>query len=241
MKCGVIILAAGKGTRMKSDLPKVANKIAGKPMICYPVEIVRSMGASPICVVLGYRAEVVKRLIEDKDITFAIQEKQLGTAHAAAQAEGIFEGFDGPVMILYGDVPMITKKLLINLLDVYRTTSSTITVLSTMLDNPAGYGRVIKENDRLRIVEERDATDEEKKHKEINAGMYIVDSKFLFSTLPLIKQDNEQREYYLTDIVKLACENGKRVTTYCEKQSELVLGVNSSAELAIAEKLFADR
>ena len=207
-----LVLAAGKGTRMKSELVKVMHPLAGHPMITWPVDAAREVGAAKVGVVVGHQAEKVREYYSsDSDISFAVQLEQLGTGHAVASARSLFSGAAGTVLILCGDVPLIRPETLHAMLGAHRARQATITVLTTHVDNPCGYGRVITRADGriLRIVEEKDATDEERKITEINSGIYCVEAAYLFEAVGNLRNDNAQGEYYLTDIVKQAAEQGE--------------------------------
>jgi len=207
-----IILAAGKGTRMKSDLVKVMHPLGEKPMISWPVMAARSAGAGRIVVVVGHQAETVREYFATEEgLEFALQEEQLGTGHAVGCAARFFSGFKGRVLILCGDVPLIRAATLQSLLSVHEEHRATVTVLTAHMDNPHGYGRVVKGEggDVLRIVEEKDATKEERAISEINSGIYCVEAEFLFAAVAALNSDNAQGEFYLTDIVKQGAEQGK--------------------------------
>jgi UDP-N-acetylglucosamine diphosphorylase/glucosamine-1-phosphate N-acetyltransferase len=236
-KFRTIILAAGKGTRMKSDLVKVLHTLCGKPMLGYVVDVAKRTGSEETLVIVGYQADKVKEMFQNQELIFIEQREQLGTGHAVLQARKRLEDYDGAIIILCGDVPLIKPSTLQSLLARHRKTRSAVTVLTTILMNPAGYGRIIKgaKGEVLRIVEERDATEEEKKVKEINTGIYCVESKFLFSALKKIKNNNAQQEYYLTDIVAIACEGNGGVQAVISDDNREVMGINTHDEL---EKAF---
>jgi UDP-N-acetylglucosamine diphosphorylase/glucosamine-1-phosphate N-acetyltransferase len=228
-----IILAAGKGTRMKTDLVKVLHPLCGKPLLSYVVEVAREIASEEITVVVGYQAETVKEIFKGQNLTFVEQREQLGTGHAVLQARGIFENYRGNILIVSGDVPLLRPSTARSLFDCHRTSLATVTVLTTILPDPAGYGRIVKAStgDFLRIVEERDATDEEKKIKEINTGIYCVESSFLFKALMMINNNNAQKEYYLTDIVAVARQLDCLVGTLVAGDYREVMGINTREEL----------
>jgi bifunctional UDP-N-acetylglucosamine pyrophosphorylase/glucosamine-1-phosphate N-acetyltransferase len=232
-----LILAAGKGTRMKSGLVKVMHPLAGRPMVHWPVEAAREAGATRVVLVVGHQAETVQEHFSGSgNIAFAIQEEQLGTGHAVACAAPFLKGVGGRVLILCGDVPLIRPATLKGLLKHHEAREAAVTVLTTHLDNPYGYGRVVKrEGGRiLRIVEEKDATDEEKGITEINSGIYCVETEFLFDAVLNLKNDNAQGEYYLTDIITAAVGQGELCVSYPAAAAEEIMGVNDRVQLAAA-------
>ena len=239
-----LVLAAGKGTRMKSGLVKVMHSLAGRPMIYWPVEAARQAGASRVALVVGHQSEMVRDYFAGDDgITFALQEEQLGTGHAVASAQHLFAGVGGRVLILCGDTPLIRPATLKGMLASHAARKSTITVLTTHLDNPYGYGRIVKrEGGRIiRIVEEKDAVEEENKITEINSGIYCVETEFLFAAVDRLGNDNAQGEYYLTDIVKAAAEGGDLCISYPVDDPAEVMGVNDRVQLAQAAMLLRQR
>ena len=235
-----IILAAGKGTRMDSDIPKVLHKVGGIPMLTHIIKKSKEIGSKKIISVLGYKHEMVKKEISKQGIEIVLQLEQLGTAHAVMQCTNNFKDFNGNILILYGDVPMITENTLSHLISFHEKENSLCTILTTDLPNPTGYGRIIKnENNSLsKIIEEKDANDEEKKVKEINSGFYVFKSDTLFRLLPQVDNDNKQNEYYLPDVINLIIkENGKvtinKISNYAEIQ-----GVNDLEQLKEVNALY---
>lgn len=240
---GVIILAAGLGKRMNSSLPKVLHCIGGQPLFSYPVKIVRSLNPKKIAVVVGHGAESVRQACSDEGTHWVLQEKQLGTGHAAGCAKEIFGGFRGDLLILNGDVPLITRDCLLRLLRHHGEENATLTFVTARLSDPYGYGRILRdaEGKVIGIVEEKDATDVEKKSTEINAGIYAVSSDFLFPALQNVTNSNRQKEYYLTDIVAAALNAGKRVGTVEAEDAREIMGINTREELALMEKILQER
>jgi bifunctional UDP-N-acetylglucosamine pyrophosphorylase/glucosamine-1-phosphate N-acetyltransferase len=239
-----IILAAGKGTRMKSNLIKVMHPLGERPLIFWPLQAAKLAGASRIAVVIGHQAEKVQQYFAgEAAITFAMQEEQLGTGHAAAAAEEALAGFSGTVFILCGDVPLLRAATLTAMLAHHEKRGAAITVLTTHLDNPYGYGRVVKrEGGRIsRIVEEKDADPEEREICEINSGIYCVAADFLFRALQGLKNDNAQGEYYLTDIIKTAAEENRLCLSYQTGDADEVMGVNDRVQLATAAAIHRQR
>jgi len=237
-KLAVLIMAAGKGTRMKSDLPKVLHQLAGKPLIKYVIATSHLIGADLIIPIIGHKKELVMEALAEESVKFVVQEPQLGTGHAIICALPQIADFEGAVLILSGDVPLIKPETLSSLLEYHFNTSASATVLTAVTDMPKGYGRIIRnEAGHLEaIVEERDATDEVRKIKEINSGIYVFKAVDLRRVLPLISADNDQKEYYLTDAVRLLTAEGKRVAAIKGDMSEL-MGINTEAELAAAERV----
>lgn len=238
-----VILAAGKGTRMKSDRAKVLHMLAGKPMIHYVMEAVAGLGASETVVVVGHQHEAVMAALAGYRASFVLQKEQQGTAHAVLCAKGHLSGDKTTVLILCGDTPLIKQKTLQKMLASHREKSPALTVMTTRLSNPAGYGRVICDQggNFIKIVEEKDASDEEKGRDTVNAGIYCVESSFLLKALQMVKKDNAQNEMYLTDIVEIANRLDQEVQTYPAADPLEVLGVNSGSELKLAEKALAER
>lgn len=239
-----VILAAGKGTRMKSELVKVLHEAGGSPLIAWPVSAARDAGASKIALVVGHQAESVRdHFRNDETVLFAIQEEQLGTGHAVACASGALSGFSGTVLILCGDVPLIRPETLRAMLVQHRSRKAVLTVLTTCMDNPFGYGRVIKREGGMviRIVEEKDASHEEKEIREINSGIYCVEAGFLFDAVSALSNDNNQGEYYLTDIVTQAANRNLISLAFQVNDPDEVMGVNDRVQLAAAGRLLRAR
>lgn len=234
----VIIMAAGKGTRMKSDLPKVLHKLAERPLLSYVIETARKIGPERIVVVTGHRREmIIEAFGKEKDITFALQSPQLGTGHAVICAEEAMKGFDGDVITLSGDVPLLTHKTLENLLSHHKKEGAVVTLLTAFVDDPGAYGRIVRENGRITAtVEAKDATQEELAICEINSGVYVFDASFLFPALHAIDTDNAQGEYYLTDLVAMAAEKELRVEGVETSDPAETTGVNTIEELMALEK-----
>ena len=239
-----VILAAGKGTRMKSELPKVIHEALGKPMVKYSIEAALEAGAqhADICLVVGHKAEMVKEVVGEH-VNYVVQTEQLGTGHAVKCA-GDFIGEDGMTMVLCGDTPLITGKTLKKLVETHKTAGNAITVLTAIAQDPTGYGRIIKDDCGrfVKIVEQKDATPEEQCVKEINSGMYIFDSKALSIALNELKNDNAQGEYYLTDTIEIVKEKGLgAVDTMVIEDIDEIKGVNSPEQLAEAEEILNKR
>jgi bifunctional UDP-N-acetylglucosamine pyrophosphorylase/glucosamine-1-phosphate N-acetyltransferase len=230
-----VILAAGKGTRMKSELPKVVHTIEGKCLVDYAIEAAKGAGAEEICLVVGYKYEVVRETIAHKDVTFVLQEQQLGTGHAVKCARD-FLGEEGQTMILFGDTPLITAETLKHLREYHVKNGNTVTVLSAMIDDPTGYGRIIRDADGafVKSVEHKDASEVELKSHEINSGMYIFDTKELKEALDKITPNNAQGEYYLPDTLTIIKEKGLKVDAFTLDDPEDITGVNDQEQLKSA-------
>ena len=237
MAIAALILAAGKGTRMKSELVKVMHLLEGKPMISYPVAVARALGAERIALVVGHQADKVRDWCAGDDhISIVLQEEQLGTGHAVASAAGFLEGCAGDVLILCGDVPLITGETLRSLIAVHAEHGGTVTILTARVPDPFGYGRVIKDATGrvLRIVEQKDASAAELEVNEINSGIYCVNAAFLRDAITKIGNDNAQKEYYLTDIIGLATGQGHACYTATVALPSEVMGVNDRVQMATA-------
>lgn len=230
----VVILAAGKGTRMKSSLPKVAHLLAGRPVIDHVVRAGSALAPTTTTVVVGHGADEVRRALGNwPDARFVVQSPQLGTGHALLQAESVLAGRKGTVLLLYGDVPLLTTTTLQRLLEHHRGSRAALTVLTTELDDPYGYGRIVREKGRIaRIVEERDASSEERAIHEINSGIYAIEVEGLFEGLRALAADNDQDEYYLTDLVAAYVREGRRVETAGVEDPTELRGINTRVDLA---------
>ncbi|HAO94185.1 MAG: UDP-N-acetylglucosamine diphosphorylase/glucosamine-1-phosphate N-acetyltransferase [Deltaproteobacteria bacterium GWB2_55_19] len=235
----VIVLAAGKGTRMKSTRPKVLHEVAGKPMLFYPLAIMEELKAGRVAIVIGHGADDVKAAFPSKKIGFILQKEQLGTGHAVATALKSLSGFSGDVLVLSGDVPLITKETVSAFLKLHRAggrNRPAISLITMALDAPKGYGRVVRDEERavVRIVEDKDCTPVERHINEVNSGIYIFRSDFLFTAIKKIGRDNAQGEYYLPDLIALAIAKGLKVKALTLSEPEEVMGINNRVELARA-------
>lgn len=231
-----IILAAGKGTRMKSELAKVLHLINGRPMLAYSVDLASELGSEKIVAVIGHQASLIREAFSNHRLIFVEQHEQLGTGHAVLQAKDVFRDYRGTILILCGDVPLLKKSTVKTLYDRHLETKSAVTVMTIVLENPGNYGRVVTGNDGevVKIVEQRDATEEEKKIREINTGIYCADCSFLFDAVSKIRNDNAQHEYYLTDIIEIARLSGLRAGSYIAADPVEVMGINTPQELELA-------
>lgn len=233
-----VILAAGKGTRMRSALPKVLHPICGQPMLYYPLEVARQAGFNQLKVVIGHQAERVSQEFSSEDVTWIEQTDQLGTGHALMCAADSLRGYSGSLLLHCGDVPLLTPETLQQLLKYHSQQQATVTVLTAQMPNPQGYGRVIRDGEQvLKIVEEKDASAEQRQVTEINAGTYLFDADFVFSALRGLNKNNAQGEYYLTDVVAAAVAAGKKTRALCVEDPTEVMGINDRCQLAEAEVL----
>ena len=239
MPLEVIVLAAGQGKRMRSDLPKVLHPIGGRPLLAHVLDAARSLEPQKTLVVHGHGAEKVRAAFADARVEWVLQAEQLGTGHAVQQAMKQASG-DGDVLILYGDVPLVTPE---NLKRLVEAAKGGLAVMTTEVDDPKGYGRVVRaaNGDVERIVEEKDATGAERAVREINAGFMAMSAKRLAGWLGKIGNQNAQKEYYLTDIVTLAVKDGVRVAGVKVDDAMEVAGVNSKGELAMLERVYQSR
>jgi UDP-N-acetylglucosamine diphosphorylase/glucosamine-1-phosphate N-acetyltransferase len=231
-----LILAAGKGTRMKSDLAKVLHVLEGKPLLDYSLAAAKSAGAEKIVVIIGHQASIVRAEFAASGAVFVEQNPQLGTGHAVLQAKDVLAGYSGLTVILCGDVPLLEPTTILGLIADHKASGAPVTVLTTFPADSRGYGRVVKDTQGniLKIVEERDASVSEKSIGEINTGIYCVDTPFLFAALGKITNNNKQHEYYLTDIVEVACREGFIVRAHIAPDYIEVMGINTPEELLIA-------
>ena len=236
MSLSVIILAAGAGTRMRSSKPKVLHRLAGKPMVEHVYDTSMKLGASQVQVVYGHGGELLQQQCNHFDVQWALQDKQLGTAHAVQQASPNIAGED-VALILYGDVPLIRAETLQRLVD--KVSANNISLLTVDLDDPTGYGRIVRQHDKVTaIVEHKDASDEIKKIQEVNTGILALRASYLNTCLDKIDNNNSQGEYYLTDIIALAVADGNEVFTTQADNSYEVEGVNDRRQLATLERVF---
>lgn len=241
MNFKAIILAAGKGTRMKSQYPKVIHKVCGKEMVNHVINVSKKSGVNDIVAILGHGSEVVKERLPEGTM-IAMQTEQLGTGHAVKMAKEYINDED-TIVVLCGDTPLIKEDTLKRLFSYHLENGYHATVLTTKVDNPTGYGRIIRDNneDLLKIVEQKDANEEEKAVNEINSGIYCFNGKSLREALDLIDNNNAQGEYYLTDTIYIMRDKGKKVGAYNGSTIEELMGVNSRVELSKAEEIMRKR
>ena len=237
-----VILAAGKGTRMKSDLPKVLHKVAGISMLEHVFRSVNAINPEKTVTVVGHKAELVEQVLAGQT-DFVRQTEQLGTGHAVMMAEPVLENLTGQTLVIAGDTPLITGESLKNLIDFHINHKNVATILTAEADNPFGYGRIVRNQhgEVLKIVEQKDASDFEQQIKEINTGTYVFDNASLFKALKNINTNNAQGEYYITDVIGIFRENGEKVGAYTLKNFDESLGVNDRVALATAEGVMRRR
>ncbi len=235
-KISIVILAAGKGRRMYSDLPKVLHVLAGKPMVQYVIDTAMQLNAQNIHLVYGYGGDLLKKTLSEKRLNWVFQSEQLGTGHAVQQAAPYFSD-DEDVLLLYGDVPMISTQTLNQL--IASKPESGISLLTVIRDNPSGYGRILRENSKVAgVIEHKDASKKQRKITEINTGILVANGYDLKCWLDMLKKDNAQGEYYITDIVALAHSDGKKIEVVHPINPNEVRGINNCLQLAELERLF---
>jgi len=240
---GVILLAAGQGTRMKSSMPKVLHPLAGKPLFLYALQVAKQLKPSAIAVVIGHGAGAVRDAYRGEDVAWVTQEQQLGTGHAVLCAKPILGGFCGDVVILSGDVPLIQERTLSAMVTTHREHGAAVTLMTALLDMPTGYGRIVRDanGEVTGIVEEKDATAAQRQIREVNAGVYVAAPQFLFAALQEVKSDNRQAEYYLPDVAAIGLREGKKIATFRVDEPGEMMGINTREELARMEKTLQER
>lgn len=241
MKKCAIILAAGQGTRIKSKLPKVLHKACGKEMVNHVIDTMRMAEIEDVNVIIGRGAELVKEKTSARNVSYSLQEEQLGTGHAVKCAKEFLKGKSGVVAIFTGDAPLIKEETVIKLIDTHINENNFATLLTSVIENPTGYGRIIRNNDEVeKIVEHKDCSATELNVKEINAGMYCFDIESLLESLEKLSNNNAQGEYYLTDVIGILKSENKKVGAMITDFEETI-GVNSRAELAVVEEILRKR
>ncbi len=238
-----VILAAGKGTRMKSQMIKVLHKLVGKPMLQHLVNTAVKLNSTKTIMVVGYQSELVQKTIQGENLAYADQIEQNGTGHAVLQAKDLLRDFQGDTLVLVGDAPLLTEETLQNLINVHQQYRADATILTTHLENPYGYGRIIRDEDGtfLKIVEQFDLTGEEVEIDEINTGIYIFNNQKLFRALEQITPDNNKGEYYLTDVFAILLRDGAKVELVETLDADETIGINDRVRLARAEKILRQR
>lgn len=237
-----VILAAGMGTRMKSKMPKVLHKVCGKPLSKWVIDASKAAGADKVCAVVGHKAETVKEVLGDV-CEFALQAEQKGTGHAVMQAIDVIKNSKGEVVILNGDTPLITAETINKAIEYHKNNGNQATVITAILDDATGYGRIVRDNDGsvLKIVEQKDASEEKKKINEVNSGMYVFDAQSLVYALDKITPNNAQGEYYLTDTLEILLSAGKKIGGYAISDNDEIRGINDRVQLNEAEKIMQKR
>ena len=238
----VIILAAGQGTRMKSKLYKVLHPVCGKPMVRHVLEQMKDLKAEKIVTVVGHGSDMVKSELGD-ECQYVLQAEQLGTAHAVMQTKELLKGKQGTTLVVCGDTPLLKAETINALMDHHIKQNAKATILTSFADDPTGYGRIIRNEQGHveKIVEHKDATDEEKQVREINAGTYCFDNESLFNALEKVSNENAQGEYYLPDVIEILKSEGEIVTAYSTDDFTETLGVNDRVALSQAEKIMRQR
>lgn len=233
-KLHALILAAGKGTRMKSELPKVVHPILGRPMVAYVIDAVKAVGSEKIILVTGYKSELVRAALDESSLNYVEQTEQLGTGHAV---QCYAKTANGPrpanLLVVCGDTPLISVETLNKMVALHHEKQPAITMMTLMMNEPGNYGRVLRQNGSvLSIREAKDCSPEELKVKEVNLAVYLFDSEFLFANIFSLTPNNRQKEYYLTDLVEIAVKKGLKVEACIEKDESSTLGINSRQHLA---------
>lgn len=239
----VIIIGAGKGTRMKSSLAKVLHLFAGRPLIAHVLDLARHLQPDRLITVVGHQAEAVRAVCERLGATCVLQEPQLGTGHAVAQTEPVLGDFAGDIFVLYGDVPLLQPETVQALCEAHRRSQAAVTVLTAFLADPYGYGRIVRDaqGHMQRIVEERDASEAERAITEVNSGIYCLQAPFLFTALKRIGSQNAQGEQYLTDVIAIAVEEQRPVAHVTVSEAHEIMGVNTRVDLAHLEAVLRRR
>ncbi len=234
----VVVLAAGEGKRMKSDLAKVLHPLCGKPMLYYVLKLARELKPHKTVVVVGRQKERVIDAFAKWDVVFVEQPELLGTGDAVMKAEPSLAGLDADVLVLAGDTPLLKRETIVRMLEAHHEMQADITLLSAVVEDPLGYGRIIRKDESVaKIVEEKDATDAEKDIREINAGVYLFNKEKLFQSLKQIEPDNKQNEYYLTDVIGLIQKAGGRVQAIKADTALETVGINDTETLARVQRI----
>ncbi|HSA59683.1 MAG TPA: bifunctional UDP-N-acetylglucosamine diphosphorylase/glucosamine-1-phosphate N-acetyltransferase GlmU [bacterium] len=241
-KIAVLILAAGKGERMRSDLPKVLHPLGGRPLLAYGLETAKALKPSKIVVLTGHAGDRVRKAFAGEKVTWAVQPRQIGTAHAVLCGLEALKG-RGPLFILYGDIPLLRPETLQRMRTAFSEEDASLAILTARLENPKGYGRIVREGNGeiTRIVEEKEAEDWEREIREVNTGIYLARIEDVRGPLQKVRKSIVKGEYYLTDLVEELIAEGKRVVTVGAEDEDEVRGVNTRAELARADAALQDR
>ncbi|MFP4435415.1 MAG: NTP transferase domain-containing protein [Phycisphaerae bacterium] len=245
MSVSAIILAAGKGTRMKSDLPKVLHEVCGRPMVEYVLDACRDAGATRVVMVVGHKADLVKATVNDDrgDLEYVLQEPQLGTGHAVMVAKEQLATMEGPVLVLAGDGPLLQARTLRELIETHRRKGASCTLATSILPDPGSYGRIVRdENGELQsIVEAKEATPEILDIDEVNVSLYCFDAADLLNAIDRIDNDNAKGEYYLTDVLDVLREDGKTLSAVAAVPPEDTVSINTVEELATVNEIMKTR
>ena len=237
-----VILAAGKGTRMRSKYPKVLHKVGGKPMLQHVIDAATVAGCDDKVVIVGHEAELVEKMVGSQG-KIALQAEQLGTGHAVMQTAEALKGFTGTALILCGDTPLLEGEELKKFCEAHKASGAAATVLTAVMDDPFGYGRIVRDEkgNVQAIVEQKDATEAQKAIKEINTGIYCMECPLMFDILATLTNDNAQGEYYLTDVLEKLNQAGQKVGGVVTEDSDMVMGINSRKQLSVAEGVMRQR
>jgi len=238
----ILILAAGQGTRMKSEKPKVLHKLCGKPMIDHVVETAQAIKPQDVYLVVGFKEDLIRRHL-GKSVRYVTQSEQLGTGHAVMQAEKALADYDGDVIVLYGDVPLISEQTLQALLKKHTKSGAAATLVTTRVSDSTGFGRIVRNRSRkmTKIIEEKDATPAQRRIREINPGIYCFKSRALMEALKKVDTGNEQQEYYLTDVVGILVKQRKKVETVTTSDEVEIMQINSRRQLAQVNRIMNER
>lgn len=238
-----VILAAGRGTRMKSDLPKVVFEVGGRAMVCAVVDACREAGVGRVIVVVGHRQELVREALKGYDVEYAVQDQQLGTGHAVLCAEGVFGKPVGDALVLCGDGPLIRAKTIRELVQRHRETGASATLATAVIDDPTGYGRIVRDANRrfVAIVEHKNCTSEQLKVREVNPSYYCFNAADLFRALHDVKRNPVSGEYYVTDVPELLLKAGKGVEVIEAVPPEDILSINTPEDLAKVDAIYRAR
>lgn len=237
-----IIMAAGMGTRMKSEMPKVIHKVCGKELVKWVIDVSKEAGADKVVSIIGHKADMVRSVL-DGECEFALQAEQKGTGHAVMQAEKYIKETQGCVVILNGDIPLVTADTIKAAVEYHKEKGYQATVITAVFDDATGYGRIVRDSDGnvTKIVEHKDTNEEEKKIKEINSGMYVFDAQSLIYALGELRPNNAQGEYYITDTLEILIAAGKKVGAYTISDNDEIRGINDRVQLNEAEKIMRER
>ena len=240
-KLSIVIMAAGRGTRMNSDLPKVLHHLSGKTLLNHVIATAEKLNPQNIVTIIGHEAKMVQDSVNNGNILFSIQKEQKGTGHAVMQTRNHLENFDGNTLVLSGDVPLISKGTLYSLILKHESNNYDASMLTAEINNPTGYGRVIRDNKNnlKNVCEHKDCNEEELKINEINSGIYVFNNKLLFNLLPKLDNDNAQSEYYLPDVLTLIVNSNRRVGIKKTNNFIEIQGINTLEQLLELEKKYS--
>lgn len=238
-----LVMAAGMGKRMKSDLPKVLHQVAGQPMVKHVIELAQRVGSERTILIIGHQRELVIEETKDAGVEWVVQEQQLGTGDAVKVCSEKLKDYDGDVLVLSGDVPLLRPESVQEAFEIHRETGAVATVFTFEPDDPEGYGRIVRgeKGELIRIVEQKDADVFELAITEVNGGIYFFRSRELFAALDLVSNDNAASEFYITDTIEILRQTGKRLSAYLVKDYLEMAGVNSQEQLAELERYFMTR